>query len=146
VADRKLAKPKPTATHETITNADGSQDHRISLGVRVVLTQKPDCWMAQSIEFDYFSYGSDMKGAIHSFAKGLARSIYETLKMSRSPRGLFMRAAPDKVRAEFSDAINGRLELNFVAEVHLTGAFRRERSCPSRSRTTKSRRTGRSRP
>ena len=58
------------------TDAQGIQIE----GLRVVVWQNPDGWMAQGLEIDYAAAGDSIEDVIESFAKGLAITLHENQK------------------------------------------------------------------
>ncbi len=79
------------------------QNGRAIVGIgnlRVMVVRDGDRWFAQGLEIDYAAEGVSLEEIKQAFAKGLAKTIQQNLRVFGSIENL-LRVAPPEVWAEF---------------------------------------------
>src|SRR3989442_5194712 len=77
------------------STADGSKHVVCIENLRVVITQRDDCWFAQGLEIDYAAEGNDLDDVRRAFEYGLATTIATNLREFGSIEHM-LRPAPEK--------------------------------------------------
>ncbi len=100
------------ATHINI-----GDDHLAALdGLRVLISEEPDGWVAQGVEIDYFACGETLEEVQRNFEIGLNLTIQEHVKRYGNIEK-FLRWAPLNVIADLLDSSRYRFTNLNVFEI-----------------------------